>query len=57
MNGAKCKVHDGGVKPPLQREAMRRKFLHQNEPKAIDNKPHHNKRTQERTQSYSLNVS
>ena len=57
MNGAKCKVHDGGVKPPLQKEAVRRNFLHQNEPKAIDNKADHKKRTQERTQFYSLSVS
>ena len=31
------------------------KFSHENEPKVIDNKPHHKKRTQERTQFYSLN--
>ena len=34
-----------------------RNFLHENEPKAIDNKADHKKRTQERTQFYSLNVS
>ena len=31
-------------------------FLHQNEPKVIDNKPHHKKRTQERTQFQCLNL-
>ena len=31
------------------------KFSHQNEPKVIENKAHHKKRTQERTRFYSLN--
>ena len=35
--------------------AMHGNFLHQNEPRVIENKPHHKKRTQERTQFYSLN--